>query len=145
MKPGIKKIQYILASSVEDFGQLPPGTVIPSGAYFRASALSDLPFIQETADYREQWNYDGNGRYSDFSFSAATRADKEALRPVFRKLAGRRFLFVITTVSGESFVIGSPSAPPTFTYTDGISGISDTGFTFNISLKSLQGIVRLSQ
>lgn len=144
MKPGIRTIEYAPASSFDDFSQLPAGCPISLSDYLTGS-LSTLPFTQDSANISEKWNYDERGRSCDFTLTAALRVDKDSWRPVLRKMTGRKCLFVVTLVSGERYVIGSPQFLPTFTFEDGISGISSDGFTFQISCQNLQGPVMLSQ
>lgn len=138
MQLGIRKIRYIHASQVDDFSQLPAGATFDFAA-FRNGALQELPFTMDTADFTENWRYDDNGRYSEVTASAAVRADKELYRPVLQQLAGRKYIFEVELISGVKYVIGSREFLPTFTYSDGISGISTNGFTFQIQNKSLHG------
>jgi len=143
MKPGVKLIQYIHASQVEDYGNLPAGSTVNLASVLNGN-LQTLPFTQDSADINEQWHYDNNGRYSDFSLSAALRTDKESHRKTLQALAGKKYIFVVTLVSGTRYLIGSREYLPTFTYSDGISGISSNGFSFKISLKSLHGVLLVS-
>ena len=71
--------------------------------------------------------------------SAAVRANKEEYRPVLQKLAGKKAVFEVELISGVKYVVGSREFIPTFTYSDGISGISSNGFTFQIKNQSLHG------
>ncbi|MBO6168511.1 MAG: hypothetical protein J6O51_00915 [Bacteroidales bacterium] len=144
MKPGVRSIQYAAASSFADFSQLPAGCSIRLSDFLTGS-LQNLPFTQDSAHVSEKWSYDENGRSCDFSLTAALRADKDSWRPVLRKMTGKKCIFVITLINGESYVIGSRQYLPTFTFEDGISGVSSDGFTFLISHQSLQGPVMLSQ
>mgnify|MGYP006916082846 CR=1 FL=1 len=140
MKLGIRKIRHILASRVGDYSQLPAGSSFNFAA-FLSSALEELPFTPESADFQESWKYDENGKYSEMTLTAAIRADKETYRPVLQQLQGKRFIFEVELISGVKYVIGSKEFLPTFTYSDAISGISSNGFTINISLQSLHGVL----
>ena len=138
MKLGIRKIRYIHASQVDDYSQLPAGASFDFSA-FRNGDLRELPFTLDTADFTENWHYDENGRYSEVTASAAVRAYKEEYRPVLQQLAGRKYIFEVELISGVKYVVGSREFIPTFTYSDGISGISTNGFTFQIQNRSLHG------
>ena len=138
MKLGIRKIRYIPVTQVGDYSALPAGASINFPA-FLDGPLRDLPFTPETADFTENWRYDDNGRYSEVVVSAAVRANKEDYRPVLQQLAGRKAVFEVELISGVKYVVGSREFIPTFTYSDGISGISSNGFTFQIKNQSLHG------
>lgn len=138
MKTGIRKIQYVPASDIQDYSQLPAGASFDFAA-FRTGELRDLPFTMETADFSENWRYDANGRYSEISVTAAVRADKETYRPVLQQLTGKKAVFLVELVSGVKYVVGSLEYLPTFTYSDGISGISSNGFSIRIENRSLHG------
>ena len=138
MKLGIRKIRYVPASQVQDYSQLPAGSTFDFAA-FRNAALQELPFTMDTADFSENWRYDDNGRYSEVVVSAAVRADKETYRPVLQQLTGKKAIFEVELVSGIKYVVGSWEFLPTFTYSDGISGISSNGFSIRIENRSLHG------
>lgn len=138
MKLGIRKIRYVPASQVQDYSQLPAGSTFDFAA-FRNAALQELPFTMDTADFSENWRYDDNGRYSEVVVSAAVRADKETYRPVLQQLTGKKAIFEVELVSGIKYVVGSREFLPTFTYSDGISGISSNGFSIRIENRSLHG------
>lgn len=138
MKLGIRKIRYVPASQVQDYSQLPAGSTFDFAA-FRNAALQELPFTMDTADFSENWRYDDNGRYSEVVVSAAVRADKETYRPVLQQLTGKKAVFEVELVSGIKYVVGSLEFLPTFTYSDGISGISSNGFSIRIENRSLHG------
>lgn len=138
MKLGIRKIRYVPASQVQDYSQLPAGSTFDFAA-FRNAALQELPFTMDTADFSENWRYDDNGRYSEVVVSAAVRADKETYRPVLQQLTGKKAVFEVELVSGIKYVVGSREYLPTFTYSDGISGISSNGFSIRIENRSLHG------
>lgn len=138
MKLGIRKIRYVPASQVQDYSQLPAGSTFDFAA-FRNAALQELPFTMDTADFSENWRYDDNGRYSEVVVSAAVRADKETYRPVLQQLTGKKAIFEVELVSGIKYVVGSLEFLPTFTYSDGISGISSNGFSIRIENRSLHG------
>lgn len=138
MKLGIRKIRYVPASQVQDYSQLPAGSTFDFAA-FRNAALQELPFTMDTADFSENWRYDDNGRYSEVVVSAAVRADKETYRPVLQQLTGKKAVFEVELVSGIKYVVGSREFLPTFTYSDGISGISSNGFSIRIENRSLHG------
>lgn len=144
MKPGIRSIEYAAASAFGDFSALPAGASVRLADYL-TSPLTNLPFTQDSVNISEKWNYDENGRSCDFTLTAALRVDKASWRPTLRKLTGKKYIFVLTLVTGERFIIGSPQFLPVFTFEDGISGISSDGFTFQISHQSLQGPVTVSQ
>lgn len=138
MKLGIRKIRYVPASQVQDYSQLPAGSTFDFAA-FRNAAIQELPFTMDTADFSENWRYDDNGRYSEVVVSAAVRADKETYRPVLQQLTGKKAIFEVELVSGIKYVVGSREFLPTFTYSDGISGISSNGFSIRIENRSLHG------
>lgn len=139
MKLGIRNLKYALTSQVSDFSMMPPGSSINLAA-FMTSNLSDLPFTPESADFTEKWSYDENGKYSDVSITIPIRADKDAYRNILQGLTGKKAIFQLELISGVKYVIGSREFVPTFTFTDGISGISSSGFTIKIDCKSLHGV-----
>jgi len=145
MKLGVRKISHAPASSVAPISALPPGSPLKLSAILTTGSFTELPFTPETADISENWNYDDNGKYSDYSLTASLRAGKETYRPALAALTGRKHVFLVELINGEKFLIGSPEFVPTFTYSDGISGISTSGFTFKIALKSLHGAFLVSQ
>lgn len=140
MKVGIRKLRYIPISSVGDFSMAPVGGTINLPDFLDGD-LIDLPFTPETADLTEEWNYDDNGKYSEASFSAQIRADREKYRPVIQKLAGRKHIFEVERIDGVKCIFGSVEFPPTFTYGDSLSGNSSSAFSIRISLRSLHGIL----
>ena len=139
MKLGIRNLKYALTSQVSDFSMMPPGSSINLAA-FMTDNLSDLPFTPESADFTEKWSYDENGKYSDVSITIPIRADKDAYRNILQGLTGKKAIFQLELISGVKYVIGSKEFVPTFTFTDGISGISSSGFTIKIDCKSLHGV-----
>lgn len=140
MRLGIKEIQYIPAQNVRDYGAVPAGSRI-NFPDFLLSDLKRLPFTPETGDFHESWLDDENGKYSDFTFSASVRKNKEEFRDVLQELLRRKHIFKITLISGIEYIIGSSEYRPTFTYADLVSGISSSEFSFTISLKSLHGVL----
>lgn len=140
MKLGVRNIKWIPASDVEDFSTLPPGASFNLAAFLKAD-LKELPFTPESADISESWRYDDNGKYSEFSFAASIRADREKYRSTLQLLTGKKAIFVIELISGVKYVVGSREYVPTFTFSDGISGISTSGFSINITNKSLHGVL----
>lgn len=118
---------------------MPPGSSINLAAFMTGN-LSDLPFTPESADFTEKWSYDENGKYSDVSITIPIRADKDAYRNILQGLTGKKAIFQLELISGVKYVIGSKEFVPTFTFTDGISGISSSGFTIKIDCKSLHGV-----
>jgi hypothetical protein len=139
MKLGIRNLKYALTSQVSDFSMMPPGSSINLAAFMTGN-LSDLPFTPESADFTEKWSYDENGKYSDVSITIPIRADKDAYRNILQGLTGKKAIFQLELISGVKYVIGSKEFVPTFTFTDGISGISSSGFTIKIDCKSLHGV-----
>ena len=139
MKLGIRNLKYALTSQVSDFSMMPPGSSINLAAFMTGN-LSDLPFTPESADFTEKWSYDENGKYSDVSITIPIRADKDAYRTILQGLTGKKAIFQLELISGVKYVIGSKEFVPTFTFTDGISGISSSGFTIKIDCKSLHGV-----
>lgn len=139
MKLGIRNLKYALTSQVSDFSMMPPGSTINIAA-FLTGELSALPFTPESADFTEKWSYDENGKYSDVSITIPIRADKDAYRNILQGLTGKKAIFQLELISGVKYVIGSREFVPTFTFTDGISGISSSGFTIKIDCKSLHGV-----
>lgn len=138
MKLGIRTISYIPVEGCADFGQLPPGTKFDLSS-FLSSPPSVLPFTPATVDLTEQWSYDAGGRRSDISLAADIRANREEYRPVLQQLTGRRHLFLVETIDGQKYIIGSPSFPATFTWSDSVSGISRLAFGIRIECRSLHG------
>lgn len=139
MKLGIRNLKYALTSQVSDFSMMPPGSSINLAAFMTGN-LADLPFTPESADFTEKWSYDENGKYSDVSITIPIRADKDAYRNILQGLTGKKAIFQLELISGVKYVIGSKEFVPTFTFTDGISGISSSGFTIKIDCKSLHGV-----
>lgn len=144
MKPGVRSILYAPASSFDDFSCIPAGSSIRLSDHL-SGFLSNLPFTQDSVSVAEKWKYDENGRSCDFTLSAALRVDKDSWRPVLRRMTGKKYIFVVTLISGEQYIIGSHQYMPVFTFEDGMSGISSDGFTFQISHQSLHGPVMVSQ
>ena len=140
MKVGIRTIRYIAAEKVGDYSFLPPGSSLDLAAY-QDGPLQELPFTPESADLSENWGYDNDGKYSDATFSASIRADRENYRPVLQRLAGKKHIFEVERIDGVKCIIGSREFLPTFTYGDSLSGISSSSFSIKIKLKSLHGIL----
>lgn len=140
MKLGIRNLKYILASHVGDYSMLPAGSTFNFDS-FRTAGLQQLPFTPESADFQEQWRYDENGKYSDVNLTVPIRADKDSYRDTLQQLTGKKFIFQVELISGVKYIIGSPEFLPTVTFSDGISGISSSGFTMNIACKSLHGVL----
>lgn len=143
MKLGIRNLKYILASHVGDYSMLPPGSTFNFDS-FRTSGLQQLPFTPEAADFQEEWTYDDNGKYSDVTLTVPIRADKDSYRDILQKLTGKKFIFQVELISGVKYIIGSPEFLPTTSFSDGISGISSSGFTLRITCKSLHGVLLAS-
>lgn len=139
MKLGIRKLEYALTSQIGDFSMMPPGSSINLSAFLTGN-LSALPFTPESADFKENWSYDENGKYSDVSITIPIRADKDTYRNTLQGLTGKKAIFQLELISGVKYIIGSKEFVPTFTFTDGISGISSSGFTIKIECKSLHGV-----
>lgn len=140
MKLGIRSIRYVPITSCADFGILPPGSAINPGSVF-SNDLVTLPFTPETADLREEWRFDGGGRRSSVTFAGEIRAQKEQHRATLNALTGRRCIFLVDTIDGQTYIIGSPSFPPTFTWSDSVSGISKSAFAIKIACDSLHGVL----
>jgi len=140
MKLGIRNLKYILSSKVSDYSMLPAGSTFNFDS-FHTDALQQLPFTPEAADLQEHWTYDDNGKYSDVSLTVPIRADKDSYRDLLQQLTGKKFIFQVELISGVKYIIGSPEFLPTVEFSDGISGISSSGFTLNITCKSLHGVL----
>lgn len=140
MKLGIRSLKYALTSQLGDFSMMPPGSSINLGSFVTGS-MSELPFTPEAAEFSENWKYDENGKYSDVSITIPLRAGKDSKRATLQELTGKKAIFQLELISGVKYVIGSLEFVPTFTFSDGISGISASGFTINISCKSLHGVL----
>lgn len=140
MKLGIKAMRYFPAAGCMNFGYLPAGSTVDLATVLDGSP-QQLPFTPETADLAEEWTYDTGGRSSLAQFSAEIRANREQYRDVLQLLTGRRFLFEVETIDGKRYIIGSPGYPPTFTWSDRVSGISKSAFSINISCRSLHGVL----
>lgn len=140
MKLGIRKIQYVPLSRLSDYSFLPAGGKINFSDYISGDP-ADLPFINEIAEYNEDWKDDLNGRYSVFSFSGTVRKKKEEIRPIFNKLLLTENVFIITFIDGRKAVIGSLEFIPKFTYSESVSGISKDDLKFSIELESLHGVL----
>ena len=74
------------------------------------------------------------------SITIPIRADKDTYRNTLQGLTGKKAIFQLELISGVKYIIGSKEFVPTFTFTDGISGISSSGFTIKIECKSLHGV-----
>ena len=144
MRLGIRNIEYIPAQNVRDYSSLPAGSSV-NFSDFLLSDLKKLPFTPETGDFLENWLDDENGKYSDFTFSASVRRNKEEYRDLLQILLRKRHIFKITLVSGISYIVGSQEYRPKFSYADKVSGISSSEFSFTISLKSLHGVLTCSK
>lgn len=144
MKLGIRSIRYVVLDDCADFGQLPPGSAISLASAF-SSTPKTLPFTPETADLRENWKYDVGGRRSSVSFAGEIRARKEEYRDTLNALTGRRCVFLIDIIDGKTYIIGSTSFPPTFTWSDLVSGISKSAFSISIACDSLHGVLFVAQ
>lgn len=140
MKLGIRSLKYAPLSQVSDYSMMPPGSSISIDSFITGS-LKEIPFTQETAEFSEKWDYGKDGKYSAVTASIGIRAKKESQRATLQALTGRKAVFVLELTSGIRYVIGSTEFPPTFSFSDGISGISSSGFTANISCKSLHGVL----
>lgn len=140
MKLGIRNLKYILATSVSDYSMLPPGSSFNFDS-FRTTGLQQLPFTPEAADLKEEWHYDDNGKYSDVELTVPIRADKDSYRDILQQLTGKKFIFQVELISAVKYIIGSPEFLPTVEFSDGISGISSSGFTLKISCRSLHGVL----
>lgn len=138
MKLGIRSFKYVPLSSVNDYSMVPPGTTIKLSQVFSQDPVA-IPLTNETCEFNETWSYDENGSYSNCSFSASVRADKENYRSVLQKLQGKKAVFIIETIAGIVYVLGSIEFVPTFTYVDRISGQSSSEFNVKVENRSLHG------
>lgn len=138
MKLGIRKIEYVNIESVDDYSYLPAGSSFDFSSFVKGE-LTELPFVPDNASFNEAWRSDGDGKYSELTFSATIRRDKEKYRNLLQAMTGRRNIFQITLISGVKYVIGSRESVPSFSWADAISGISSNEFTVEISNKSLHG------
>lgn len=139
---GIKKIEYCDSRNLYDYSQLAPGSTINLTTYLKEGcSFSELPFTAETADLSEQWLDDEGGQHSQVAFSASIRKDKELYRSLLNRLRGRKAVWKVTLVEGKVYVIGSPQFVPTFTWSDGVSGLSSSEFTVSIDNDSTHGIL----
>lgn len=143
MKLGIRNLKYIAATKVSDYSMLPPGSTFNFDS-FLSDNLQRLPFTVEAADFTEKWTYDDNGKYSDITFTVPVRAQKDSYRDILQLLTGKKFIFQVELISGIKYIIGSPEFLPTASFTDGISGISSSGFTLNITCRSIHGVLLAS-
>lgn len=143
MKLGIRSLKYVPLSKVKNYSALPPGSCLPMSSYFSADPV-EMPFTPETADLSEEWHYDENGKYSEFSFSASVRTDKETHRSLLEQLAGKKAVFVIESIEGTIYIVGSRDFVPTFTFSDRLSGQSSSEFSIKITNKSLHGALLAS-
>ena len=89
MRLGIRNIEYIPAQNVRDYSSLPAGSSV-NFSDFLLSDLKKLPFTPETGDFLENWLDDENGKYSDFTFSASVRRNKEEYRDLLQMLLRKR-------------------------------------------------------
>lgn len=143
MKLGIRSIKSVPVAGCADFGMLPAGSNFTLASYTQETPTT-LPFTPETADLREEWRYDGGGRASSITFAAEIRADRETHRATLTQLTGRRHFYIVETIDGKKYVIGSPRFPATFTWSDSVSGISKSAFAIRIECRSLHGALFLA-
>lgn len=140
MKLGIKSVEYIQVESVDDYSFLPPGSKFSFSSFIKED-LKELPFVPDTGNFSESWKSGADGKYSEFTFSATIRRDKEEYRSILQSLTGKRHIFQITLISGVKCVIGSRESVPTFGWSDVVSGTSSNEFTIEISNNSLHGVL----
>ena len=140
MKLGIRNLKYALSSNVADYSMMPPGSSINLSSFVTGN-LVDLPFTPESAEFSESWKYDENGKYSDVNITIPIRSGKDSYRNTLQALTGKKAIFQLELISGVKYIIGSTEFLPTLTVTDGVSGISSSGFSINIKCKSLHGVL----
>lgn len=140
MKLGIRSIESIPVENVDDYSFLSPGSKFDFSSFIKGD-LTELPFVPDTGSFSETWKSGADGKYSEFTFSATIRRDKEKYRSQLQSLTGRRHIFQITLISGVKYVIGSRESIPTFGWSDVVSGTSSNEFTLEISNNSLHGVL----
>lgn len=141
MKLGIAKIEYIDSRSLNDYSTMPPGSRFAISSFIKSgAAFAQLPFTPETADLEEQLAIGDNGQISEFSLNASLRKDKEQYRGLLQQLLGKKCIWRVTLISGVKYIVGSPEFVPTFSYADGVSGISANEFNISITNDSTHGV-----
>lgn len=142
MRLGIRKIEWIDSALVHDYSVLAPGSSLDFSSYIKAGgSLAELPFTTETANMEEQWMDTDAGQYSRMSFKASVRRNKDSYKDVLQQLTGKKAIYKLTLVSGREIIIGSPEYVPTFTFTDSISGNSNSEFSISIENESAHGLL----
>ena len=95
MRLGIRKIEWIFASSLQDYSAIAPGVSVNIDAFVKeGKSFSELPFTPDTASVDEEWVDDGNGQYSKVSLSASIRKDRmqySSLLAILSLLLGMSF------------------------------------------------------
>lgn len=138
---GIRKIEYLDSNNIHDFSMLAPGSSLDVSLFIKdGHSFSQLPFTPETGDLEERWSDDETGKLSSVEFNASIRKDKENYRPILQNLFGKKCIWKLTLISGVEYIIGSKEYVPTFTYADGVSGLSSSEFTIRIENESTHGL-----
>lgn len=141
MKLGIKSISCFLASKVKDFSFYPKGSSINFSNFTEEKPIF-INFTQETADFSENWSVDENGTYSsvELNFSVRNEDDKDKITKL--NLLGKKYLFLVESISGENYIIGSKAFMPVCSIIDRFSGISSKELNIKIQCNSTHGCFR---
>ena len=142
MRLGIRKIEWIFASSLQDYSAIAPGVSVNIDAFVKeGKSFSELPFTPDTASVDEEWVDDGNGQYSKLSLSASIRKDRMQYSSLLARLTGRKTIWKVTLIDGNVYIIGSPEYLPKLTDSNSISGYSSSEFAVSIQCESKHGML----
>jgi len=138
MKLGIKKIEYIQSALCRDFSYYSRNSSIKLSGFI-SNSLQELPFTQDSASFEEKWDKESAGGFSSIKISGVIRANKEEYSDTLQQLFAGHFVYVVTTVSGVVYVIGSRESPARLVFNNTISALSTSEYSFTITCESLHG------
>lgn len=138
MKLAIKKIEYIPAVNIRSFRHLSQNSTCNIDTLIISGNFQEIPNTQETFSLNEEWTNDVTGNFSAVECTFSVRISVLSL---LRTLALGRYIFRITSCSGEKMIIGSPEFRASLFYKKLISGLSQYEFSVIISCKSTHGLI----
>jgi hypothetical protein len=138
MKLGIKKIEFIQAALCKDWSYMPRSGQIKL-SNFISDSLQELPFTMDTGVFEEKWEKTSAGIRSVVNISGSIRQNRYESSAKMMDLLRGNYVFVITTNEGIKYIIGSIISPIKFSYTDSVSNISMSEYSFNAECETLHG------
>ncbi len=138
MKIGIKKLEIVELSGVNDFSFFSPGSAIPV-AQFITGPRTGIHFTPGTGTFEESWPEDTGGLLSEVIITVVNRQQKDNVDNMLTRAQFSDKVAIVTLMDGRVKIVGSKAFPAKMTVSNSISSFDSSDKTCEISCRSPHG------